>query len=110
MNHADALALQTDKATGNAYTAGLPGNYTDRSQPIYEFGGAPVLQTAAIAAGNVLVGDFSGAILFMRRELRVETTEFDGDNWSNNIISIMASLRAVLLCHTPTKFVSITGF
>jgi hypothetical protein len=111
MNHTDALALATDKAsTSGNYSAGPPGQYTDVAKPIYEFGGAPVLQTDAIAAGNVLVGDWSGAILFMRRNVTVETSATDGDNWKQNIITLKGSLRAVLLVHTPTKFVSITGF
>jgi HK97 family phage major capsid protein len=111
MNHADALALATDKAsTSGNYSAGAPGQYTDRARPIYEFGGAPVMQTSAIASGNVLVGDWSGAILFMRRNVRVETSFTDADNWQKGVITLKGSLRAVLLCHTPTKFVSITGF
>jgi HK97 family phage major capsid protein len=110
MNYADALELQTDQNADNVYTAGAPGKFTDRAQPIYQFGGVPVLQTDAIAANNVLVGDFSGAILFMRKEFVVETSDTDASNWVNNVYTLRASLRAVLFCHTPTKFVSITGF
>jgi hypothetical protein len=110
-NPADVLLWKTDKAsTGGNYQAGYPAQFSDVSKPVYRFEECDVVQTTAIATGNVLVLDTRGGILFPRRQGIIETSPTDGSNFVNNLLTLRASLRAVFLYHSPSRAVSITGF
>jgi HK97 family phage major capsid protein len=112
LNHADFLSMQTDLAsTGGEFSAGPPGVFSDQAQPVYSFGGCRVLQTNALSQGTAIAGCFAtGATLFVRKRVSVDSSATDGSNWSFNRLSLRCTMRAALVVTSPLRFTAVTGF
>jgi HK97 family phage major capsid protein len=71
--------------------------------------GLTVVSTTAIASGTGLVGAFRiGAILWMRDEVRLLVTDSHASNFTSNILTLLAELRAALSVPFPKAFSAIT--
>lgn len=108
----DSLALQTDLAsTSGDYLIGPPAQFASSAQPVWTFAGTKVLITTAISQGTALVGDFAtGAQLFVRKDVFVDSTASDASWFTKNVMTFRANLRAALLVTSPLRFCAVTGF
>jgi len=71
--------------------------------------GLAVVATTAIAAGTGLVGDFRmGATLWDRQQAQIHITDSHASNFTSNILTLLAELRAALSVWRPAAFCSIT--
>jgi HK97 family phage major capsid protein len=69
--------------------------------------GLPVVATQAIAAGTFLVGAFNmGAQIWDREDATVMVSTEDGDNFTKNMVTILAEERIALTVYRPTAMVS----
>lgn len=72
--------------------------------------GVPVVVTKATTAGKALVGDFARAAqLFRRTGLLIEISNQDADNFTRNLATILAELRALVATYAPAAFCEVTG-
>jgi HK97 family phage major capsid protein len=66
----------------------------------------PVVETQAITVDKFLVGAFQmGAQVFDRWQARVEVSTEDGDNFTKNMVTILAEERLALAVYRPEAFV-----
>jgi HK97 family phage major capsid protein len=73
-------------------------------------GSLPVVVTAAIAAGTLLVGAFkTGAQIFRRSGISIEATNSHGDNFQYDVTVLRAESRLALAVYKPDAFFAITG-
>lgn len=92
---------------GGGFFAGQYGNGTLMSQP--PLWGLRTVVTPAVAVGTVLVGAFaSAATLYRKGGVRVESTNSDGTDFRNNIITIRVENRVALAVRRPAGFVKTT--
>jgi HK97 family phage major capsid protein len=71
--------------------------------------GMPVVESEAITENTVLVGDFSmGATLFDREQSAIRVG-FINDQFTRNMQTILAELRAAFVIWRPTAFCRVTG-
>lgn len=69
----------------------------------------PTVVTPAIAAGTVLVGAFNtGAQLFRKGGVRLESTNSNEDDFKRNLVAMRAEERVALAVYYPTSFVKVT--
>jgi HK97 family phage major capsid protein len=72
--------------------------------------GLPVVVTKSTPAGTALVGDFARAAQLFRREgVLIEMSNSDGDNFTRNLVTILAELRALVATYAPAAFCDCTG-
>ena len=70
----------------------------------------PVVVTAAIAEGTLLVGAFkTGAQIFRRSDITIEATNSHGDNFVYDVTVLRAESRLALAVYKPDAFFAITG-
>jgi HK97 family phage major capsid protein len=111
---ADYFALQTSKDVNGQYLLSGPGygaygNGAPGGVSSVSLWGIPTVVTAAIAQGTVLVGAFSQAASLIRKGgVTVETTNSDGDDFTNNRITIRVEERLALAVRRPAGFVKVT--
>lgn len=68
--------------------------------------GVPVLVTQSIAAGTVLLGDFTaGCVLFDREQANIMVARHDGTNFQKNMLTIRAMERIALVVYNAAAFV-----
>jgi HK97 family phage major capsid protein len=69
----------------------------------------PTVITPAIAAGTVLVGAFkTGAQVFRKGGVRLESTNSNEDDFKKNLVAIRVEERVGLAVYYPTAFVKVT--
>lgn len=93
MNPADWFAIASERAaTGDGqYVLGSP---RDPSGP--SLWGVPVVATPGIAAGTTLVMDAAQVALLDRESVTVMASREDGANFTTNMITLLAEMRAGL--------------
>ena len=97
----DWSKIETTKNAGGDYVIGNPqGNLAPT------LWGLPVVATQAIAANTFLVGAFRlGAQVFDRWDARVETG-YVNDDFTRNLVTILAEQRLAFAVYRPTAFVT----
>lgn len=112
INPVDYQALRLSKDTngqyfGGGFFAGQYGNGGIQEQP--PLWGLRTVVTPAIAAGTALVGAFAQAGSVIRKGgVRVESTNSDEDDFTNNRVTIRAEERLALAVRRPSAFVKVT--
>lgn len=93
MNPADWFAIASERAaTGDGqYVLGSP---RDPSGP--SLWGVPVVATPGIAAGTTLVMDAAQVALLDRENVTVMASREDGTNFTTNMVTLLAEMRAGL--------------
>lgn len=72
--------------------------------------GVPVVLTTQIAAGTVLVGDFSGSVaVYVRDGLRIETANQGSAQFTANTTLVRAEERLLLTVPRPTGLLKLTN-
>jgi hypothetical protein len=92
------------KAAGDGhYYSGGPFSVTPQMM-----WGVPLIPSAALAQGTVLVGDFAiGAQLFIREGVNVLLSDSDQDDFIKNRVTLLAELRAALAVFRPAAFATV---
>lgn len=112
INPTDYQALRLSKDAngqyfGGGFFAGQYGNGGIQEQP--PLWGLRTVVTPAIAAGTALVGAFAQAGSVIRKGgVRVESTNSDEDDFTNNRVTIRAEERLALAVRRPPGFVKVT--
>lgn len=112
INPVDYQALRLSKDAngqyfGGGFFAGQYGNGGIQEQP--PLWGLRTVVTPAIAAGTALVGAFAQAGSVIRKGgVRVESTNSDEDDFTNNRVTIRAEERLALAVRRPSAFVKVT--
>ncbi|WP_444959715.1 phage major capsid protein [Microbulbifer sp. VVAC002] len=97
MNSSDVVALDLETGSDEHYLAGNPRFVVSAS-----VWGLPVVKTNAVASGKFFVGAFDLATAInMRKGVAVEMSESDGDNFTSNLVTVKATLRAALSNYRP---------
>lgn len=97
MNSADVAALDLEQGTDDHFLAGNP-----RLQVSATAWGLPVIKTNAVAAGKVVVGAFDLATaLNMREGVMIEMSDSDDTNFTSNLVTVKANVRAALSIYRP---------
>lgn len=104
INPADYETLRLAKDAENRYYAGGP--FTGGNPGLW---GVRTVVTPAIAAGTVLVGDFSlAAQMFRKGGIQVDSTNSDSTDFQFNRVALRAEERILLAVYVPTAFVKLT--
>ncbi|QIG57676.1 major head protein [Arthrobacter phage Shoya] len=112
INPTDYQALRLSKDAngqyfGGGFFAGQYGNGGIVEQP--PLWGLSTVVTPAIAAGTVLVGAFQqSSTLYRKGGVRVESTNSEGNDFTNNKITIRAEERIALATRVPAGLVKVT--
>jgi len=112
INPADYQALRLSKDGNQQYYggglfAGQYGNGTLAMQP--PLWGVNTVVTPAIAAGTVLVKAFkASATLYRKGGVRVESTNSNENDFTNNKVTIRAEERVALADRVPAASVKVT--
>ena len=92
---------------GGGFFAGQYGNGGITEQP--PLWGLRTVVTPAIAAGTVLVGAFQqSSTLYRKGGVRVESTNSEGNDFTNNKVTIRAEERIALAVRQPAGLVKVT--
>lgn len=112
MNPSDYAELRLTKDANNQYLAGGPftGQYgvggVMVDPPLW---GVPVIQTTAMAQGTALVGaGKQAATVYRKGGIRVEASNVDGEDFTNNRFTILAEERLTLAVRRPDAFLKLT--
>ena len=101
MNPSDWYGLRIGKDGENRYYGG--GYFQDGLTPT--IWGLPVVVTASISAGTILVGAFKqGATVLSNGGVQVEMANTNEDDFIKNLITIRAEERLALAVRVPTAF------
>jgi HK97 family phage major capsid protein len=101
MHPTDWARIETTKDTQGRYIIGNPQQGT---QPT--LWGLPVVATQAITVDKVLVGAFRlGAQIFDREDAVVMVSTEDQDNFTKNLVTVLAEERLALAVYRPAAFV-----
>lgn len=102
MNPLDWAAALKQKATGGDEQYYGGGPFLATPQVMW---GTPLIPSAAIPQGTALVGDFMlGAQLFIREGVKVLISDADGNDFTENRVTILAEMRAALAVYRPACF------
>ena len=72
--------------------------------------GLPVAVSKSVTGGTCIVGAFAQAAqLFRRTGMLIQMTNCDQDDFTRNLITILAETRAALAVYAPSAFVEVTG-
>jgi HK97 family phage major capsid protein len=97
----DWMGIETTKDTAGNYIVGDP---SASAQP--RLWGLPVVATQAMTSDKFLVGAFKlGAQIFDRQDARVEISTEDDQNFTKNLVTILAEERLALAVYRPEAFV-----
>lgn len=92
---------------GGGFFAGAYGNGGVSFEP--PLWGIPTVVSPAVTAGTALVGAFkSAATLYAKGGVRVEATNSNEDDFTNNRITIRAEKRRLLAVRVPAGLVKVT--
>jgi HK97 family phage major capsid protein len=89
VNPADKAMMQLAKNTQGTYV--LPPFTTVNG---VEVAGVQVIENSGVTAGSFVVGDFSKANLAMREEIGIQIG-YENDDFTKNLVTILAEIRAV---------------
>ncbi|MCJ8138599.1 phage major capsid protein [Falsirhodobacter halotolerans] len=105
LNPEDWAAIELLKSTEGSY---LFSSVTSGATPT--LWGMPVVQSDSMPAGTFLVGAFSlGAQIWDRMGMTVRASTEDGDNFSENMVTILFEKRLALEVNRPEAFVHKTA-
>lgn len=97
------LAKADDTGQDGHYYSGGPFQVTPQ-----QIWGVPLIPSATLAQGTVLVGDFSiGAQLFIREGVNVLLSDSDQDDFVRNRVTMLAEMRAALAVFRPAAFCTV---
>ena len=97
----DAMKMKLTKDDNGQYI--FPWVYMNGAVSV---DGVPVITSTAMAVGDFLVGDFKlGAQVFDRRQVAVEFTNLNEDNFIEGMITVRASERIALAVYRNNAFV-----
>lgn len=106
-NPTDWQKIRLTKDANNQYLGGGPftgaygnGGFTN----VESLWGFRAVVTPRIAAGTVLVGDFSSSTLFRRQGITVEMTNSNGTDFENNLVTVRVESRLALMAQYPGAF------
>ncbi len=98
--------LNLKAVDSGVYLSGTPIS----SSPLTMLWGRTLTYSAALPAGSALVGGFrSGAALFLRGGLRLAMTNSDASDFTANVSTLRAELRAALATWVPRAFGLVTA-
>lgn len=104
MNPVDWGAIQRARgATNDTYLLGSP---RDPAPP--SLWSVPVVLSASLLTGTALVLDASQTALLDRQQVVIATSREDGSNFTTNMVSILAELRAGLAVFSPGAVLSVS--
>jgi HK97 family phage major capsid protein len=112
INPTDYQTFRLLKDSAGQYLGGGPftgqyGNGGILTQP--PLWGLPTVITPAIAAGTVLVGNFRlSSTVYRKGGVRVDSTNSEGNDFTNNRITIRAEERLLLAVRIPAALVKVT--
>lgn len=97
LNPADWWTMRLAKDTQNRYILGDPG--MDVAPSLF---GRPVVSSNGITADNVLIASLRLAATFYNREgITVQMSDSDSDNFTKNLITLLAERRCMLAVERP---------
>ena len=97
LNPTDWWTIRLAKDSQNRYILGDPGQVIAPS-----LFGVPVVASNAVTADNVLVGSLAQAATFYDREsVTIQMSDSDTDNFTRNLITILAERRCALAVERP---------
>jgi len=97
LNPTDATFMELTKATTNEYVA--PSLFVVNNG-ITTFAGIPVIKNTGVTAGTFLLGDFNQVNVRMRQDATISMGH-DADDFTKNLITILAEMR--LVCYIPSN-------
>lgn len=104
INPTDWANIVNTKPTNAAYS--LPGSTVVTTNGQLSIAGIPVYTSTAIAADKFLVGDWSmGAQIMQRDGISVRFSEFDGNNFVENMITVRVEARIAFPIYYAGAFV-----
>lgn len=99
INPIDYASFQIEKGTDGHYVLGNPATTGTGARPLW---GKFTVPSFAVPQGEFIVGDFArGAQLFEREGAAVQVG-YDGNDFTKNLVTILAELRANLANYAPT--------
>ncbi len=104
INPTDWANIVNTKPTNAAYS--LPGSTVVSTNGQLSIAGIPVFKSTAIAADKFLVGDWAmGAQIMQRDGISVQFSEFDGNNFVENMITVRVEARIAFPIYYAGAFV-----
>jgi len=104
INPTDWASIINTKNTNSAYS--LPGSTVVTTDGQLSIAGIPVFKSTAITADKFLVGDWSmGAQIMQRDGISVQFSEFDGNNFVENMITVRVEARIAFPIYYSGAFV-----
>lgn len=101
MHPSDWARIETMKDTTGRYIVGNPQGSIGAT-----LWNLPVVETQAVTIDKFLVGAFKlGAQVFDRWQARVEVSTEDGDNFTKNMVTVLAEERLALAVYRPEAFI-----
>ena len=98
----DVTLMKLTKDDNGQYI--FPWIFMNNGQVILD--GVPVVVTTAVTAGTFLVGDFKRAAqIFDRRQLSVEMTNTNEDNFVKGMVTVRCAERIAIVVYRPKAFV-----
>jgi len=91
LNPADAAALQLTKSSTGEYTYPV---YEPQADGTIRIKGVPVFENNLVPAGDFYVGDWSKSNLRIRENMNIQVG-YVNDDFTNNLVTILAEMRAV---------------
>lgn len=103
MNPVDANDIRKQKDTIGRYMFADPS-----SSNILTPWGLPVIESLAVEQGSVLIGSFAlAAQIFDRADAQVDLSESDGNNFTQNLVTIRVEERLALAVYYPQAIVNL---
>ena len=104
INPTDWANIINTKNVNSAYS--LPGSTIVTTNGQLSIAGIPIFTSTAIAADKFLVGDWSmGAQIMQRDGISVRFSEFDGNNFTENMITVRVEARIAFPIYYSGAFV-----
>ena len=104
VNPTDWAAIMNTKNSGSAYS--LPASTVVTTDGSVSIAGIPLYKSTAIAVDKFLVGDWSmGAQIMQNQGISVQFSEFDGDNFTKNMITVRVEARIALPIYYAGAFI-----
>ena len=104
VNPTDWAAIMNTKNTNAAYS--LPASTVVTTDGNVSIAGIPLYKSTAIAVDKFVVGDWSmGAQIMQNQGISVQFSEFDGDNFTKNMITVRVEARIALPIYYAGAFI-----
>ena len=104
INPSDWANIVNTKNTASAYS--LPGSTVVTTDGALTIAGIPIYKSTAITADKFLVGDWSmGAQIMQNQGISVQFSEFDGNNFTENMITVRVEARIAFPIYYNSAFV-----